>query len=48
MGLPNDVIDFKRDVYTLALNELATLIFKRGQDVRPEVEGVDLETKTAP
>ena len=44
----DDVIDFKRDVYTLALNELATLIFKRGQDVRPEVEAVDLETKTAP
>jgi putative (di)nucleoside polyphosphate hydrolase len=44
----DDVIDFKRDVYTLALNELATLIFKRGQDMRPEVEAVDLETKTAP
>jgi hypothetical protein len=41
------VIEFKRDVYTLALNELATFIFKRGQDTRPEAEGVSLETKTA-
>lgn len=28
------VIEFKREVYTLALNELAAVLFKRGQDVR--------------
>jgi putative (di)nucleoside polyphosphate hydrolase len=28
------VIDFKREVYTQALNELSPLIFKRGQDPR--------------
>jgi putative (di)nucleoside polyphosphate hydrolase len=28
------VIDFKREVYTQALNELSPLIFKRGQEVR--------------
>jgi putative (di)nucleoside polyphosphate hydrolase len=28
------VIDFKRDVYTQALNELSPLIFKRGQESR--------------
>jgi putative (di)nucleoside polyphosphate hydrolase len=30
------VIDFKRDVYTQALNELSPLIFKRGQESRCE------------
>ena len=29
----DDVIGFKREVYTLALNELWPLIFKRGQDL---------------
>jgi hypothetical protein len=30
------VIDFKREVYTQALNELSPLIFKRGQEARCE------------
>jgi putative (di)nucleoside polyphosphate hydrolase len=35
------VIDFKREVYTQALNELSPLIFKRGQDPRdPAMEAV--------
>ncbi|HEY9280119.1 MAG TPA: RNA pyrophosphohydrolase [Eoetvoesiella sp.] len=28
------VIEFKREVYTLALNELAAILFKRGQETR--------------
>src|SRR3546814_2513232 len=28
------VIEFKREVYTLALNELAAVLFKRGQETR--------------
>src|SRR3546814_530802 len=28
------VIEFKRDVYTLALNELATVLFRRGSETR--------------
>jgi putative (di)nucleoside polyphosphate hydrolase len=29
----DDVIEFKREVYTQALNELSPLIFKRGHDL---------------
>ncbi len=28
------VIEFKREVYTQALNELAIILFKRGQETR--------------
>jgi putative (di)nucleoside polyphosphate hydrolase len=46
------VIDFKREVYTQALNELSPLIFKRGQDARygalEGAGGLESENATAP
>jgi putative (di)nucleoside polyphosphate hydrolase len=34
----DDVIEFKRDVYTQALNELSSLIFKRTQEaIEPDL-----------
>jgi len=45
------VIDFKREVYTQALNELSPLIFKRGQEARDTpleaAGGLEAEDATA-